>query len=137
MVCIIAVCLSTLHAYASQFTSAIIPPILGHVFKLFTYKEEAYRSFFFTAAALHAVSVTLLFLVDPAAERQRQQREIAAGLSSSLAGGAGGGAGAESTAVATHALDADAGPSAAAHTYCYHHHQCHHHHHHHHHHPLY
>ena len=61
----------------SQLTSAIIPPILGHAFGLFSVRERAYRVFFLCAAAIHAVSVTLYFLIDPVAEHARV-REAAA-----------------------------------------------------------
>ena len=62
-------------ATVAQLSGAIIPPVLGHLFGLFHQKRQAYRAFFFAAAGLHAISVTLLFLVDPVGERLRQQQK--------------------------------------------------------------
>jgi MFS family permease len=72
----------------AQLSGAVIPPVLGHLFGFFHEKRRAYRTFFFAAAALHGVSVTLLFLVDPVAE-QKRLREKQTAEASAEAGAAG------------------------------------------------
>ena len=84
----------------SQLTSAIIPPILGHAFGWFSEREVAYRTFFLVAAGVHAISVTLYFLIDPAKEHKRV-REAAATAATAAAG-------ASTTTKSTDAISADA-----------------------------
>ena len=54
----------------------------GLVFLEIGWELCRYRAFFLAAAGLHALSVTLLFLVDPVAEQKRNTAALLAGAGS-------------------------------------------------------